>query len=230
MCVLPTPETVLHLPSLFTDPATLPRHEQRMRAVRAIRTNYSLLWQHLDASKVLPKLVDKSVISEAKKKEVESHQQSCGQNGVIISALFTVECAPEGLLAICDVLQTTPGKEHIAQHILQGTIQSVFRCRLVGGCSLTSTYTLIAFSQVTPSLFYSCLWQHDSSHLFSDLSTIRYLIAYSMQKHVLLCPAIHICWGAWMGWHETSKTRLHCLGQECMCDMPSFIWEPSLLV
>ena len=96
-----------------------------MRAVRVVRTNYSLLWQHLDASKVLPKLVDKSVISEAKKKEVESYHQSRGQNAVIINALFTVERAPEGLLTICDVLQTTPGKEHIAQHILRGTIQSV---------------------------------------------------------------------------------------------------------
>ena len=97
-----------------------------------IRTNYSLLWQHLDASKVLPKLVDKSVFSEEKKKEVESYQQSRGQNSLIINALFTVECTPEGLLTICDTLQTTPGKEHIAQHILRGTIQSVFRFRLVG--------------------------------------------------------------------------------------------------
>ena len=103
-----------------------------MRAARVIRTNYSLLWQHLDASKVLPKLVDKSVISEAKKKEVESYHQSRGQNAVIINALFTVEHIPEGLLTICDVLQTTTGKERIAQHILRGTIQSVFRFRLVG--------------------------------------------------------------------------------------------------
>ena len=117
----------LSSPSLYTDPATLPRHEQVMRAVRVIRTNYSLLWQDLDASKVLPKLVDKSVISEAKKKEVESYQQNHGQNAVVIDALFFVECAPEGLLTICDVLQTTPGKEHIAQHILRGTIQSVFK-------------------------------------------------------------------------------------------------------
>ena len=89
-----------------------------MRAVRVIRTNYSLLWQHLDASKVLPKLTNKSVISEAKKKEVESYQQSRCQNALIINALFTVECIPEGLLTICDTLLTTPGKEHIAQHIL----------------------------------------------------------------------------------------------------------------
>ena len=111
--------------SLHTDPAILPRHEQLMRAVRVIRTNYSLLWQHLDASKVLPKLVDKSVISEAKKKEVESYHQSHGQSAVIINALFTVERTAEGLLTICDVLQTTTGKERIAQHILRGTIQSV---------------------------------------------------------------------------------------------------------
>ena len=126
-CVLSTPETVLFVltsPSPYTDPATLPRHEQIMRARSVILNNYSLLWQHLDASKVLPKLVDKSVISERKKKEVESYQPSCSQNAVIINALFTVECTPKGLLTICDVLQTTPGKEHIAQHILQGTIDS----------------------------------------------------------------------------------------------------------
>ena len=116
---------------MYADPATLPYREQQMRAARVIRTNYSLLWQHLDASKVLPKLVDKSVISEAKKKEVESYHQNLGQNALIINALFT-EHAPEGLLTICDTLLTTPGKEHIAQHILRGTIQSVFRFRLVG--------------------------------------------------------------------------------------------------
>ena len=115
------------IPSPLADPATLPRHEQIMRAVRVIRTNYSLLWQHLDASKVLPKLVDKSVISEAEKKEVESYQQNHGQNAVIIDALLFVKHAPEGLLTICDVLQLTPGKEHIAQYILRGTIQSVFK-------------------------------------------------------------------------------------------------------
>ena len=103
-----------------------------MRAAGVIRTNYSLLWQHLDASKVLPKLVDKSLISEAMKKEVESYQQSHGQSAVIIDGLFFVERTPEWLLTICDTLQTTPGKEHIAQHILRGTIQSVFRFRLVG--------------------------------------------------------------------------------------------------
>ena len=123
----------LSSPSLYADPATLPRHEQRMRASRVIRNNYSLLWQYLDASKVLPKLLDKFVISEAKQEEVESYQQSHCQNTLIIDALFTIERTPEGLLAICDVLQTTPGKEHIAQHILQGIIPSVFKFRLVGG-------------------------------------------------------------------------------------------------
>ena len=99
-----------------------------MRAVRVIRTNYSLLWQHIDAGIVLPKLVDKSVISEAKKKDVESYQQSCGQNAVIINAVFSanIKFVPDGLLTICEMLQTSPGKKNIAQHILRGTIQSVF--------------------------------------------------------------------------------------------------------
>ena len=163
----------LSSPSLYTDPATLPRHDQDMKALRVIRTNYSLLWQHLDASKVLPKLVDKSVISEAEKRKVESYQQSCGQNAVIINALFTVEYVLEGLMTICDVLQTTPGKEHIAQHILRGTIQSVFRFRLLGGCSLTSTYTLIFFSLVSRSSnhpVFDCL-QHAKAYSHAQPST-----------------------------------------------------------
>ena len=108
------------LPSLHSDPTTLPKHEQEMRAARVLRTSYSLLWYHLDASKVLPQLLDKSIINESLKKKVESYQQKCGQNAAVINALFTVEHLPEGLLAICDTLQTTPAKEHIAQHILQG--------------------------------------------------------------------------------------------------------------
>ena len=108
------------LPSLHSDPTTLPRHEQVMRAGRVLRTNYSLLWYHLDASKVLPQLLDKSILNESLKKKVESYEQRCGQNAAVINELFT-EHSPEGLLAICDTLQATPAKEHIAQHILRGT-------------------------------------------------------------------------------------------------------------
>ena len=71
--------------------------------------------------------MDKSVISELEKKEVESYQQSHGQNAVIIDTILTVEHTTEGLLTICDTLQATPGKEHIAQHLLRGTIHSDFQ-------------------------------------------------------------------------------------------------------
>ena len=108
------------LPSLQSDPTTLPRHEQEMRALRVLRMNYSLLWYHLNASKVLPQLLDKSILSGSMKKKVESYQQRCGQNAAVINELFTTEHVPEGLLAICDTLQTTPAQEHIAQHILRG--------------------------------------------------------------------------------------------------------------
>ena len=99
-----------------------------MRAARVLRTNYSLLWYHLSASKVLPQLLDKSILSESLKKEVESYQQRCGQNAAVINELFT-EHSPEGLLVICDTLQTTPAQEHIAQHILRGIASA--RCLAV---------------------------------------------------------------------------------------------------
>jgi len=111
---------------LHSDPATLPRHEQLIKAFGVLQMNYSLLWYHLNVSKVLPLLLDKSIFSESLKKEVESYGHRCGQNAVIINALFTAEHLPEGLLIICDVLQTIPGKEYIAQLILRGIVSALF--------------------------------------------------------------------------------------------------------
>ena len=92
-----------------------------MRAARVIHTNYSLLWEHLSADIVLPKL---SFLSESQKEEVESYQERLGQNAVIINTLLgaSVKHTPDGLLILCETLQTTPGREHIAQRILEGTV------------------------------------------------------------------------------------------------------------
>ena len=134
----------MKVPYPHADPEGLPR--QLMRAVRVIRTNYGLLWQHLDASKVLPKLVDKSVISEAKKKEVESYHQNLGQSALIINALFTASHSLEGLLTICNTLLTTPGKEHIAQQILRGKVHRLnfpsFSCCILAAANHLSHLTI----------------------------------------------------------------------------------------
>ena len=74
--------------------------------------------------------MEKSVISVSKKQEVESYQQRYGQNAVIIEAVLDGGHAPEGLLTICDTLQTNLGKEHIGQQILQGIVHLSFRFKL----------------------------------------------------------------------------------------------------
>ena len=123
-------ETKYCILSLHTDPAALPQYEQEMRAIRVICINYSLIWQYLVAGNVLPKLMEKSVISVSKKQEVELYQQHYGQNAVIIDSVLDGGHAPEGLLTICDTLQTNLGKEHIAQHILRGIVHLSFRFKL----------------------------------------------------------------------------------------------------
>lgn len=70
--------------------------------------------------------MEKSIISESEKKEVKSYQQSHGQSAVIIDALFCRAHMQEALVTICDTLQTTSGKEPIAQRILRGTVHSAF--------------------------------------------------------------------------------------------------------
>ena len=80
-------------------------------------TNYSFLWQHLEPSQLLPKLVDKLLMTETARKKAESYTQKFAQNAVIINELFGVHCPP---LKLCDTLDVT-GQGHIARKLLQGT-------------------------------------------------------------------------------------------------------------
>ena len=99
------------------NPEDIPEYELTMKGAQVMRTNYSFLWQYLEPSRLLPKLVDKLLMTEAKKKEAESYTQKFAQNTVIINQLFHSGCPP---LKLCDTLDVT-GQEHIAKKLLQGT-------------------------------------------------------------------------------------------------------------
>ena len=88
-----------------------------MKGARVMRTNYSFLWQYLEPSRLLPILVDKTLMTEGAKKEAESYAQKFAQNAVIIFQLFASGCPP---LKLCDTLDVT-GQGHIARKLLQGT-------------------------------------------------------------------------------------------------------------
>ena len=99
------------------NPEDVPEYEHTMRGFRVMITNYSFLWQYLEPSRLLPILVDKTLLTEAAKKEAESYTQKFAQNAVIINQLFGAHCSP---LKLCDTLDVT-GQEHIARKLLQGT-------------------------------------------------------------------------------------------------------------
>ena len=103
------------------DPEAIPEHEQRMKCSRVIRSNYSLLYSHLDTGRLLPKLPDKELINEALMKTVQSYQQRFAQNAILIQALLNMDRPSNGLLKFCDTLETTPGQEHVGKKLLQGT-------------------------------------------------------------------------------------------------------------
>ena len=107
---------------IFSDerenPDDIPEHELKTRGERVMSINYSFLWQHLEPSRLLPKLVDKLLMTEAGKQEAESYRQKFAQNAVIINQLFGSHCPP---LKLCDTLDVT-GQEHIARKLLQGRV------------------------------------------------------------------------------------------------------------
>ena len=95
----------------------LSEYKQKMRGDRVLGINYSFLWQHLEPSQLLPKLVDKELMTEIGKQIAESYKQKFAQNAVVINELFGSHCSP---LKLCDTLDIT-GQEHIARKLLQGT-------------------------------------------------------------------------------------------------------------
>ena len=106
---------------IFSDerenPDDIPEHELTTRGDRVMSINYSFLWQYLEPNRLLPKLVDKLLMTEAGKQDAESYSQKFAQNTVIINELFGSHCPP---LKLCDTLDVT-GQERIARKLLQGT-------------------------------------------------------------------------------------------------------------
>ena len=109
--------------NIFTDqderenPEDIPEYELKLRGCMVMCTNYSFLWQYLEPSRLLPILVDKLLMTERAKKEVELYAQKFAQNPVVIHELFASDCPP---LKLCDTLDVT-GQGHIARKLLHGT-------------------------------------------------------------------------------------------------------------
>ena len=102
-------------------PEALPDHTQRIKCYRVIRTNYSLLYGHLDTEKLLPKLPEKDLIHEEHLQQIESYHQKFARNVVVIDALLEFDRPSHGLLKFCDTLETTPGQENLGRKLLKGS-------------------------------------------------------------------------------------------------------------
>ena len=106
------------------DAEALPERELRLRSAMVISSNYSLLWQYLDSSLLLPKLLEKFLITEEMKEEAETYSRYA-QTSVILRGLFDDYCPANRLFKLCDTLDTIPGQEHLGRKLLQGTIHTL---------------------------------------------------------------------------------------------------------
>ena len=100
--------------------------------------DFSLLYGHLDAEKILPKLPEKDLMAEKHLEIAESFHQRFATNLFIIRALLWYGRPSHGLLKFCDTLETTPGQEHLGRKLLKGTLNPFHdicsytpRCRLI---------------------------------------------------------------------------------------------------
>ena len=87
--------------------------------------NYSLLYGHLDADKLLPKLPEKDLIDEEEVEITESFHQKFAKNANVIRELLWYDRPSHGLLKFCDILETTPGQEHLGRKLLKGTSEPI---------------------------------------------------------------------------------------------------------
>ena len=112
--------TYVYFPTSDEGPEAIPEHEQSMKCARVIRTNYSLLYGHLESRGFLQKLPEKDLIDDTQSKAADSYQQRFAKNAVVINALLQFDRPSHGLLKFCDTLETTSGQEHIARKLLKG--------------------------------------------------------------------------------------------------------------
>ena len=91
-----------------------------MLGARVVRQNFTFLYEHLAVADVLQALIQKGVISESKRKEVETYSQKYAQSIVVMDALFLFECPPDVLVRLTDVLAMTPGQEQVARKLRDG--------------------------------------------------------------------------------------------------------------
>ena len=94
--------------------------DQIMLRARVLRENFTFLYQHLAVADILLGLVQNGVISEAKRKEVETYSQKYAHSIVVIYALLSFESPPDGLVRLTDVLAMTPGQELVARKLRDG--------------------------------------------------------------------------------------------------------------
>ena len=94
--------------------------DQIMLRGRVLRENFTFLYEHLAVADILQRLVQKDVISEAKRKEVENYTQKYAQSIVVMGALFKNDCPPDVLVRLTDVLTIAPGQEQVARKLRDG--------------------------------------------------------------------------------------------------------------
>ena len=93
-----------------------------MLSARVLRNNYSYLYQHLETNPILQHLLDKDIITENTKNQVQSYSQKYPQNIVLVKALFSFECPDDVAVKFADILIATTGQEHIGQKLAQGKL------------------------------------------------------------------------------------------------------------
>ena len=98
------------------NPEDIPEYQLKMKGFQVMSINYSFLWQYLEPAQLLPKLVDKLLMTETAMKEAKLYKEKFAQNSVIINQLFKSACPP---LKLCDTLDVL-GQEHIGRKLLHG--------------------------------------------------------------------------------------------------------------
>ena len=130
--------------------------DQIMLSARVVRQNFAFLYQHLAVANILPTMVGKGIITEAKKKEVDTYTQTCARNIVIMKALFLPESPPDWLVRLTDMLAITPGQELVARKLRDG--ENII--------SFSSLMLVVVLSEIRQSMLTKSIWKHTIRYMF----------------------------------------------------------------
>ena len=102
------------------DVESVPQCLKEASSAVVLRKSISFLYQHLDPDKVVPMLIEKSLLSTSEAQELASYKHGTAKSIALVDKMLHEASAVDANLSLIDTLKRIPGQQYIGARLMQG--------------------------------------------------------------------------------------------------------------